>query len=84
MATTESLADIAQRVSALSTKIQGEGIDVTDPKVIVATATELLNALDILQPHINRAERAFGGQKDAQNRLVELKNKLNNVIAAYK
>lgn len=84
MATTETLADITNQVSKLTSKIQTEGVDVTDPKVIVSTATELLSALNKVQPHINQAERAFGGQKEAQNRLTELKNKLNNVIAAYK
>lgn len=84
MATTKSLADLTQDVANLSDKIQSEGVDVTDPKVIVSTAAQLLAALETLQPHINKAEQAFGGQKDAQNRLTELKNKLNKVIAAYK
>ena len=83
MATTQTLSSLQEEVSNLSKEIQNKGIDGSNPGEIVSSSKKLLLALDKLQPHINRAESAFGGQKEAINQANDLRNKLNKVIAAY-
>jgi len=84
MATTQqTLADITKEVSDLSSKIQSEGVSITDPKQIVLASKSLLEALNKIQPHINKAEQAFGNQKEAMDRMIELRNKLQKVVTAY-
>jgi len=83
MANTQSLAAINEEVTKLSQEIQAKGIDAAKPEEIVSSAKKMLAALDKLQPHINKAEQAFGGQKDAISQANDLRNRLNKVIAAY-
>lgn len=83
MATTQTLAQLQSEVSALNTELQNQGENATKASNIVATSKKLIEALDKLQPHINKAEAAFGGQKEAINQANDLRNKLNKVIAAY-
>ena len=85
MATNQAptLADITEKAQALQSEIETRGVNASDHKQIVTDAKALLALLDQLQPHINRAQTAFGGQEAAVSQINSLRNKLNQVIAAY-
>lgn len=78
-----SLEHIVAEAKGLQEAIQGQGVNAANPKEIVASATKLLGVLDKLQPHINQAQSAFGGQEPVVNQANDLRNKLNRVIASY-
>ena len=83
MTNIQTLEEITKEAADLSSHIQSEGVSITDPKEIVSTSKALIATLDKIQPHINKAEQAFGNQKEAQNKLIELRNRLQKVVAAY-
>lgn len=80
---TSSLASIATKAQQLADQIAAKGVNVAEPKEIVATAKSLLGVLDELQPHINTAQAAIGGQEQTINDANNLRNKLNRVVSAY-
>lgn len=80
---TQSLASIADSAAALFSEISAKGINVADPKEITAAAKRMLSLLDQVQPHINDAQSAFGGQESVITQANDLRNKLNTVIATY-
>lgn len=78
-----TLASIAEKANSLFTEISSKGVNVADPKHITSTAKSLLGVLDDLQPHINTAQAAIGGQEDVINQANDLRNKLNRIVSAY-
>ncbi len=82
-APTPTLAEVGAKAAAILANIQNKGIDATDKKSIVDTSKSLVGLIDSLQPHINTAQSAFGGQEAAISQANDLRNKLNKVIAAY-
>ena len=83
MAQAPSLADIAATAQTLFAEIQAKGVNVADKAEIVGTAKKLLQLLDQVQPHINQAQSAFGGQEAVIEQANMLRNKVNKVIATY-
>lgn len=78
-----SLAEVGAKAAAILADIQNKGVDATDKKSIVDNSKKLVGLIDALQPHINTAQNAFGGQEAAISQANDLRNKLNKVIAAY-
>lgn len=79
----KSLADITAQAQALLAEIQAKGVNVTDTKSIVSSAKALLGLIEQVQPHVNKANTAFGGQDANVAAINDLRNKLNKIIATY-
>ena len=82
-ATPGTLAQLQDEAQQLNAEITASGVNVTDHSTIIATAKKLLALLDKLQPHLNKAQSAFGGNETSISAANDLRNKLNKVIAVY-
>lgn len=78
-----SLSQLQSQAQDLFAEIQSKGINAADQKEIVAKSKQLLSLLDALQPHINKAQTAFGGQEINVQKINDLRNKLNRIVATY-
>lgn len=78
-----TLADIASEAANIASEIQGKGVDIANKAEIVASVTKLLGVLDKVQPHINQAQQAFGGQEATIAQANDLRNTLNRIKATY-
>ncbi len=79
----ETLSEISTQANDIFNEVSNKGAGTIEPKEIVSNTRKLLAILDKLQPHINKAETAFGGQKDTISKANELRNKLNRIITTY-
>ena len=78
-----SLAQLQAQAQDLFAEIQSKGINAADQKEIVGKSKQLLALLDQLQPHLNKAQTAFGGQEINVQKINDLRNKINRIIATY-
>lgn len=83
MASTPTLASIAADAQTLFSEISSKGVNVADPKELTRAAKALLAVLDNLQPHLNTAQNALGGQEAVIAQANDLRNKLNRIVSAY-
>lgn len=84
MATAQpTIAEIVAQAQALQAEIATQGVNASDKASIVSTAKKLIALLNSLQPHVNAADQAFGGNTAAASQITDLRNKLNKVVAAY-
>jgi len=83
MAAPLTIQDIGNQVAQYVAELQSKGLDITKKHEVVAAMKKLLASLDQIQPHINTAQNAFGGQESLQQQANDLRNRLNKIIAAY-
>lgn len=82
-ASAPSIDDIRAEAQAIQSEVNANPVSAADKAAIVSHAQKLLGLLDKLQPHLNQAQAAFGGQEQTMQTLTDLKNKLQRIIAAY-
>lgn len=78
-----TLEQLTSQAKSLQAEIEQKGVNAANPKDIVSKAKALLGLLDQVQPHLNKAQNAFGGQETLIQQANDLRNKLNRVIASY-
>lgn len=50
---------------------------------IKSTLVDLEKRLNVLEPLVNKAQTAFGGQENLQMQIKDLRNKISNAKAVY-